>query len=189
MPDDFLRPYQGLGRIQEREFAGYSDYHALQFSVNRRRSADGLSFGAAYTYQLSNKSLGAIDPFIDDNRARNYTSAGRRPHVFVLNYSYEVPNLSRKWNNVLAKAVFDNWQFSGVTTFTTGTYGSLTYSYVNVPTGVFLGTGAINGLASRVVFTCDPNLPRGERTFERQLRTECVAATDRSVPTRHGPER
>ena len=37
------------------------------------------------------------------------------------------------------------------------------------------GTGAINGGASRVVFTCDPNLPRGERTFERQFRTECVA--------------
>jgi outer membrane receptor protein involved in Fe transport len=26
-----------------------------------------------------------------------------------------------------------------------------------------------------VAFTCDPNLPRGERTFERQFRTECVA--------------
>jgi hypothetical protein len=30
-------------------------------------------------------------------------------------------------------------------------------------------------VASRVVVTCDPNLPRSERTFERQFRTECVA--------------
>jgi hypothetical protein len=43
------------------------------------------------------------------------------------------------------------------------------------------GTGAINGgngaqnNGSRVVITCDPNLPRGERTFERQFRTECIA--------------
>ena len=96
LPDDFLRPYQGLGRIQERRFAGYADYHALQLSVNRRRSSDGLSIGAAYTYQMVNKSLGAIDPFVDDNRARNYTSNGRRPHVLVLNYSYEVPNLSQQ---------------------------------------------------------------------------------------------
>ncbi len=79
--DDFLRPYQGFGRIQERRFVGVADYHALQFSVNRRRSSDGLALGVAYTYQLSNKTLGAIDPFVEDNRARNYTSSGRRPHV------------------------------------------------------------------------------------------------------------
>jgi hypothetical protein len=177
--DDFLRPYQGFGRIQRRTFQGYSDYHSLQFAVNRRRSADGLSVGASYTYQLVNKNLGAIDPFIDDNRARNYTSAnganGRRPHVLVFNYSYDVPKLSQHWNNIIAKAFFDDWQFSGVTTITSGTYGGFSYNYVNVPTGVLSGTGAINGGASRVVLTCDPNLPRGERTFERQFRTECVA--------------
>ncbi len=173
--DNFLRPYQGFDRIQQREFSGYSDYHALQFAVNRRRSSDGLSVGASYTYQLSNKTLNTIDPFIDDNRARNYTSNGRRPHVLVFNYSYDVPNLSQKWNNLLSKVIFDNWQFSGVTTITSGTYGGFGYNFANVPTGALTGTGAINGGGSRVVITCDPNLPRGERTFERQFRTECVA--------------
>jgi hypothetical protein len=179
--DNFLRPYQGLDRIQQREFTGYSNYHALQLAVNRRRSSDGLSVGAAYTYQISNKNLGTIDPYVSDNRARNYTSNGRRPHVLVFNYSYEVPNLSQKWNSLLAKIVFDNWQFSGVTTITSGTYGGFTYSYANVPTGALTGTGAINGgngaqnNGSRVVITCDPNLSRGDRTFERQFRTECVA--------------
>ena len=143
--------------------------------MNRRRSSDGLSVGAAYTYQIANQNLGAIDPFVDDNRARNYTSAGRRPHVLVINYSYDVPNLSQKWNNVVAKVIFDNWQFSGLTTFTTGTYGGFNFNYANVPTGALSGNGSINGGGSRVVVTCDPNLPRGERTFERQFRTECVA--------------
>ena len=181
LPDNFLRPYQGFDRIQQREFTGYSDYHALQFALNRRRSSDRLSVGASYTYQISNKNLGTIDPFVSDNRARNYTSGGRRPHVLVFNYSYDVPNLSEKWNNLLAKVVFDNWQFSGVTTITSGTYGGFTYGYANVPTGALSGTGAINGgngaanNGSRVVVTCDPNLPRDERTFERQFRTECVA--------------
>jgi hypothetical protein len=175
LPDDLLRPYTGYGTITQREFTGYSDYHSLQFSVNRRRSADGLSAGASYTYQLVNKSLGAIDPFVADNRARNYTSAGRRPHVLVFNYNYDVPPLSQKWDHGVVKAIFDNWQISGVTTLTSGTYGSLTYSYSNVPTGALSGTGAINGGASRVVFTCDPNLPRGDRTFERQFNTQCVA--------------
>ena len=95
----------------------------------------------------------------------------------------------------MAKAIFDNWQFSGVTTLTTGTYGGFTYRYSNVPTGALTGTGAINGgrrSRRRVVFTCDPNLPRGERTFERQFRTECVApptdqfrlgtSTERRIP-------
>ena len=175
LPDDLLRPYQGWGRIQQREFSGYSDYHALQMSVNRRRATDGLSVGAAYTYQISNKSLGTIDPFIDDNRARNYTSNGRRPHVLVVNYSYEVPNLSRKWDNIIAKVLFDNWQISGVTTFTNGTYGGLGYSYSNVPTGTLTGTGSINGGGSRPIITCDPNLSNGDATFERQFNTECIA--------------
>jgi Carboxypeptidase regulatory-like domain len=173
--DNFLRPYQGFDRIQQREFTGYSDYHSLQFAVNRRRSTDGLSVGASYTYQISNKSLATVDPFVADNRGRNYTSNGRRPHVLVFNYSYDVPNLSQKWNNLLAKVIFDNWQFSGVTTITSGTYGGFTYNFANVPTGALTGTGAINGGASRVVITCDPNLSRGDRTFERQFRTECVA--------------
>ena len=30
-----------------------------------------------------------------DNRARNYNSAGRRPHTFTVHYSYSVPNLAR----------------------------------------------------------------------------------------------
>ncbi len=72
LPDDLLRPFVGYGTITQREFTGYGDYHSLQFAVNRRRSADGLAFGAAYTYQIVNKSLGAIDPFVEDNRARNY---------------------------------------------------------------------------------------------------------------------
>jgi hypothetical protein len=180
LPDDFLRPYRGYGSITRREFSGYSDYHSMQFSVNRRRSSDGLSVGAAYTYQITNKNLRAIDPFVTDNRARNYNSGstnntGRRPHTLVINYSYEVPNLSRKWNNIITKAIFDNWQFSGITSILSGTYTGLAYSYSNVPTGTLSGTGSINGGASRPNLTCDPNISRGDRTFERQFDVSCVA--------------
>ncbi len=180
LPNDLLRPYQGYGRIQNREFTGYSDYHSMQFSVNRRRSADGLSLGASYTYQLVNKTLEGIDPFASDNRARFYRDTtgvnGRRPHALTINYAYDIPNLSQKWNNVVTKAVFDDWQVSGITTFLSGNKQGFTYGYANVPTGVLSGTGAIDGAASRPDLTCDPSLPRGERTFDRQFRTECVAA-------------
>jgi hypothetical protein len=173
LPDDFLRPYQGVGRIQQREFASYSDYHSLQVSVNRRRGRDGLSFGLSYTAAVS-KSLQAIDPYADDNRARNYTKNGSRPQSLVINYSYEVPGLGKRWNNALVKAVADNWQVSGITSLISGTYDSLTYIFTGTPTGALIGTGAIDGGGSWVVLVCDPNLPASERTYDRQFRTECV---------------
>jgi hypothetical protein len=128
----------------------------------------------AYTYQIKNKFLDAVDPFVADNHARYYMQSGRRPHTLNISYSYDVPNLSNRWNNVIVKALADNWQVSGITSILSGTYQALTYGYTGVPSGAFSGTGAINGENSRVVLLCDPNLPRGERSFERQFRTECV---------------
>jgi hypothetical protein len=174
LPDDLLRPYRGYANILHRTYEGYGDYHSLQFSLNRRRTADGLSFGLSYTNELSNKALGGIDPFVQDNHARNYRWVGSRKHNLVFHYSYEVPALSRKWNNVVAKAVFDNWQVSGITSFLSGARQGFSYGFTGVPTGTLAGQGAINGGGSRVVILCDPNMPRSERTFERQFRTECV---------------
>ena len=174
LPDDLLRPYQGYGSITQRTFDGYGDYHALQMSMNRRRTADGLSFGVAYTYTAVQKNLGAIDPFVSDNRARNYNSNNRRPHNLVINYSYEIPNLSQKWNNGLVKALADNWQVSGITAIISGTQQGFTYTYTGVPTGALSGTGSINGGASRPDIVCDPNISRGDRSFDVQFDTSCV---------------
>jgi len=173
LPDDFLRPYRGYGAITQRVFAGYGDYHSLQASMNRRRTADGLSFGVSYTYAVS-KNLGGIDPFVSDNRARNYTLNGSRPHNFVVNYSYDVPNLSRKWDNLLVKALADNWQVSGITSILSGTRQGFSYGFTGVPTGVLSGTGAINGGGSRPDIVCNPNIPRGDRSFDKQFDTSCI---------------
>jgi hypothetical protein len=173
LPDDLLRPYQGFGAITQRTFDGYSAYNALQVALNRRRTADGLSFGVAYTYSES-KNLGSIDPFVPDNRARNYTRSGTRPHNLVVNYSYEVPNLSQKWHNLLVKALADNWQISGITSILSGTRQGFSYSFTGVPTGTLSGTGAINGAASRPDIVCDPNISRGDRSFDNQFDTSCI---------------
>jgi hypothetical protein len=85
-----------------------------------------------------------------------------------------VPNLSKKWDNVVVKALADNWQVSGVTSILSGVRQGFSYGYTGVPTGVLTGQGSINGGGSRVNILCDPILPRGERTFERQFKTECV---------------
>jgi len=170
--DDLLRPYRGYGSIIQREFSGYSDYDSLQLSVNRRRSSDGLAVGFSYTYELKNKTLSTIDPFVQDNVARNYTENGRRPHNVIINYSYEPPKID---SNAVVEAILNNWQISGITQILSGTRQGFSYSYTNVPTGALSGTGAISGNASRVDILCDPNLPGGEQTFTRQFRTECIA--------------
>ena len=51
-----------------------------------------------------------------------------------------------------------------------GTRGGFTYAFTGAPTGDL--TQGLGG--SRVSLSCDPNLPRKERTFDRQFRTECV---------------
>ena len=174
LPDDLLRPYQGYGAITLREFNGYSDYHSMQMSANRRRGKEGLSFGVAYTYQIVNNTLAtAVDPFVSDNRARNFNASGRRPHTLTFNYAYDVPGMND--GNAVLKGITNNWQVSGVTSIISGAYGNFAYNYTNVPTGALSGQGSINGGGSRPDIVCDPTLPRGERTFERQFKTECIA--------------
>ena len=170
--DDLLRPYRGFGAITQREFTGYSDYGSLQFSVNRRRTSDGLAVGVAYTYEFKNKSLGGIDPFVSDNRARNYTSSGRRPHNLVVSYSYELPWTNS--TNAIVRHVAGNWQVSGITQIVSGTRQGFSYGFTNVPTGVLTGTGGISAGGSRPDIVCDPNISRGERTFQHQFNTDCI---------------
>jgi hypothetical protein len=175
--DDLLRPYRGYSSISQREFTGYADYHSVQLSATRRRRHDGLTFGAAYTYQIVNKTLGAIDPFLEDNRARNYNSVGRRPHTLSIHYSWLVPGLKGA-NSPIVRGVVNGWQLSGVTSFLSGAQGAFTYGYRAVPTGVLADNGSIGGGPNRPRIVCDPRLPRSQRTFQRQFRTECIAAPD-----------
>jgi hypothetical protein len=92
----------------------------------------------------------------------------------VINYSYEVPNLSQKWNNVVVKALADNWQISGITSILSGTKQGFSYGWTGVPTGTLSGTGAINGAASRPDIVCDPNMSRSDRSFDVQFDTSCI---------------
>jgi hypothetical protein len=167
---NYLRPYRGYGGIAVRNWKGRNDYHSIQLSLNRRMSR-GLSFGVAYTGS-KRKTIGTFDPFLTEeaNERRNYNHAGSRPHNLVLNYTYEIPRLSARWNNVLVRGVFDGWQVSGITVAQSGTRDDFTYGFTGAPNSNMTG----NGGTMRVTLVCDPALPRGERTFERQFKTECI---------------
>lgn len=162
LPDDFLRPYPGYGAITYYDNAGYSNYNALQVAVNRR-FIRGLQFGVAYTWS---KAMDLVDndrdglPTYRPYRIWNYGRAGfDQTHVMVINYTWDVPRATRLWDNRVIKAVFDNWQVSGITAFASGTPGGIGLALVD--TGTDLSGG---GDGTRVVVVGNPNLSDSEQT-------------------------
>jgi hypothetical protein len=153
--DNFLRPFKGYGDINLTTWSGNSNYNALQVQVNRRYTR-GFQYGLAYTFS---KTLDYVnDDNSDVNNGRPYKAFNYGPadfdqkHIFTVNYIYDVPALSRHWNNKLVKLLFDNFQISGTTSYASGkpkTFGS--------------GTGlnwAFNG-ASYTISTGQKWLPTG----------------------------
>lgn len=169
---DYLRPYVGYQNINQQVWRARADYHAMQISLNRRL-LNGFAAGVAYTGSRR-RSINRFNPFLADvgidNEARNVSAQGSLPHNLVFNYNYKVPGLSAAISNVVVRALIDGWQISGVSTFRTGTHDGFTYGFTGAPQNDMTGGPG----DSRVVLVCDPNLPRGERTLDRQFRTECI---------------
>ena len=123
LPDEFLRPFRGYQNINVRSHRGTSDYHGLQVQVNRRYIR-GLQFSAAYTF---GKTRGVADEDeggvsiarpLDAWHYAPYSSS--QAHNLVVNYTWDLPRASNRWNNALVRAVLDNWQLSGENAFVSG---------------------------------------------------------------------
>ena len=138
LPQDFLRPFAGYGDISYRNNGASSNYNSLQVSVNRHISK-ALVVGAAYTFSkffiTNNTDTDSVNPF--NTRAYEYRlSAADQPQNLVVNYVYNIPGASRfMGHNVIAKALFDGWEFSGVSIFRSGTPLELTPSIAGVTAG------------------------------------------------------
>jgi hypothetical protein len=76
--------------------------------------------------------------------------------------------------NFLAHGVFDGWQLSGVTTIQSGTRGGFGYQFSSPPFNDMTGLGSTGTVTYTPVLTCDPFLPKNERTTDRQFKTECI---------------
>jgi hypothetical protein len=145
----FLRPYIGYGDINEYLFSGNSNYNSLQISLNRR-FASGLFFGLAYTWSK------CMDTTDDRSQIRfdQYTHTAlygpcdnNVPQNLVINYVYTLPSLSDRlgsFNNRVTRAVLNNWQISGVSTFQRGTPYSVNLSVNGVSGANFTGTPSWN---------------------------------------------
>ena len=108
--------------------SGNSNYNSFQATLTKRVS-HGLGFLAAYTYSHSiddtsgfeNSGLTGtrgVNPFnFASNRGDSSYDARQR---LVVSYDYEIPHLSRFWNNVVVRSTLDGWHVSGITTLQTG---------------------------------------------------------------------
>jgi len=181
LPDNFLRPLPGYADIQYIEMAGTSNYHSLQTQINKRFSK-GLQFGAAWTWSkamtIVNGNNEAVNPFLD-YRVRQYGRASfDRTHNLVINYLYDLPKLSKlTGNNGFVKSVFDNWQLSGLTSFTSGQPLGIGYSLVQA---VDLTGASGAGVDSRVNMLKNPIIPKSERTELRHFDTNAFAPPTRA---------
>jgi hypothetical protein len=150
--NDFLRPYRGFADINQVTWGGTSKYNSLQVQVNRRYTAH-LQYGVAYTYSKSMDY--ANDDSSDVNNPRPYkafnyaVSDFDQPHILTINYIWDVPRLSKVWNNGFIKAIFDKWQVSGTTSYASGKPKNLSYTFsgttINISPGNACPSGTIQG--------------------------------------------
>ena len=158
--DEFLRPYRGYGDINMVTWGGTSNYNSAQVQVTRRYTR-GFQYGLAYTYSKSFDY--ANDDASDVSFGRPYKEFNYAPsdfdqtHILTVNYIYDVPKLSRRWNNAFVKALFDRWQISGTSSYATGKPKNITGGNSN---GNFFAGGItdITGgqVNARPNMVCDP---------------------------------
>ena len=159
--NDFLRPFPGYSDINLVTWSGTSNYNSLQIQLNRRYTSR-FQYGMAYTFS---KSLDyANDDSSDVNFGRPYhafnygVSDFDQPHILTVNYIYDAPNLSKYWKNGFVEAVFDNWQISGNTSFSSGKPKTVTVTYTSGTATVSLGqtcpAGSFQSAATTTTATC-----------------------------------
>jgi hypothetical protein len=191
LPANLYRPFIGYSggnvtqggagsALTNYTFGGSSNYNALQLSVNRRAGI-GLNYGASYTWS---RALGTTGGHPTNHRAANYGLLSLdRSHGLSLNYIYDIPSLAQKisaLDNGFGRQVFGGWQLSGLTSMSVGAPLTLDYTLTTIqnPERNRRITGS-EDIGPRIVLTCDPNLPRGERTILRFIDTSCVAPAPR----------
>lgn len=170
LPPSFLRPYVGFSDLPLIEYHATSNYHSMQVNVNRRLRR-GLQLGAAWTWskamdygQGSDQNPRTVSSQLP---ARWFYSLADtdRTHILKLNWVWDLPKIpvgGKAWDLAL-----NGWQISGIASFISGR-----------PTGVSWSTTYavdITGTPSdsaRIVVTDKPVLPKSERTFQRNFRTE-----------------
>ncbi len=150
-PDPF-RTYLGYSDINKLDFKASSTYHAFQFSA--RRSVGQLQLSLAYTYSHSiDDSSDRFDgSFVNSfNPSSNRASSNfDERHVLNIGYDWNIPFFKGRG---LANKILGGWEYSGITSFNTGSPFSVSFANVSDNAGVANGVGT----SSRPDLVGDPN--------------------------------
>jgi hypothetical protein len=126
------------------EAEGISNYNALQVSVKKRLS-HGLTINASYTWShtLDEGSGLSEGLFFNGNNPLDprgaYGSAGfDRTHVFTINYTYQIPDLTK--SKGFLKHIVNGWGVNGVTIAESGLPYSV-YDFSGTVASQFFGAG------------------------------------------------
>lgn len=177
--DTFLRPYLGYGGLSYTFNGGTTNYNGLQVGLNRRFTS-GVQIGFAYTWSKAmgygsddNARLATYRPWRIWNYGPTYYD---QTQMFVVNYVWDLPKASKILPNPVVHHVFDNWELSGVTTFSSG-----------LPQGIGISTtdGADitgGGDGVRPLVTAPVQLAKGDRSFSRWFNTAAFARPAQGDP-------
>jgi hypothetical protein len=122
------------------EAEGISNYNALQLQI-RKRLSNGLTLTGSYTWSHSLDDQSGLGLFYTGNNPLNpnsgyATSDFDQTHVFLVNYSYQVPKLTT--NNSLGYLV-NGWMVGGQTVAQSGQPYSV-YDYSGSVGSLYFGT-------------------------------------------------
>ena len=133
------RPFLGYGDITHLQYAASSIYHAAQFSVRRTIGSLNLSVAYTYSHSIDDSSDRFDGSFVDSaNPSANRASSNfDQRHILNISYVWDLPGFKKPG---VTNAILGGWQFSGVTSYQTGTPFSVIVSNDNA--GVSNGVGA-----------------------------------------------
>jgi len=167
----FLRPLIGYNDILMTEAASSSNYNSAHVTA-RRRMTKNIQFGLSWTWS---KALNYNDNDADtltsliSPKVWNYGLASfDRTHLFKLNWVYSLPK--SKFQNAALKQALNGWQLSGIVSMLSG--APLGVGFTSATGADFTGT-ATQG--ARIVVLSNPNLPKSERDFFTNFRTDVFA--------------
>lgn len=114
------RPYPNYQTISVPNHIGWSNYNAMQVSLNRQTG--NLIFGLNYTWSKAlgvrgNWDTGAVGDPVDPHNDYGIVSFDRR-HVINANYSWQEGNLFQ--GNHFLGAVLNQWELSGIGSIQSG---------------------------------------------------------------------
>lgn len=168
----FLRPMIGYNDVAMTEAASSSNYNGGHITA-RRRLVRGVQFGFSWTWSkamdFNDNDSDTISSLVQP-RVWNYSMAAfDRTHMFKANWLWNVPN--PRVSSAMLKQALNGWQLSGITSFLSGAPTAVGFTSA---AGIDYTGTATQG--ARVVVLSNPVLPKGERTFTHNFRTDVFAA-------------